>query len=143
VGVVTDMGQVATSPSCIVRDEDALANVVRSQVDVILSEGAAVLNAADPQVVKLAELSDGGVIFYALDEHNPVMEAAPRAGGERVAFLRDQHIVLARALKTAAAGPGQAEAGHRKHPPACWPRSRLLGPPPDLRRLRASTCRPI
>jgi cyanophycin synthetase len=42
-----------------VRDDDALANVVRSQVDVVLSDGAAVLNAADPEVVKLAELSDG------------------------------------------------------------------------------------
>jgi cyanophycin synthetase len=53
-----------------------------------------VLNAADPQVAKLAELSDGAVIFYALDEHNAVLQQHRAAGG-RVAFLRDQHIVLA------------------------------------------------
>jgi cyanophycin synthetase len=68
--------------------------VVRSQVDVILSEGAAVLNAADPEVVKLAELSDGRVIFYAMDESNPVM-VEHRAAGERVVFARNNHIVLA------------------------------------------------
>jgi cyanophycin synthetase len=34
VGVVTDMGQVADVADLYVRDEDALYNVVRSQVDV-------------------------------------------------------------------------------------------------------------
>ncbi len=100
VGVVTGMGQVADVEDLYVRDEDALFNVVRSQVDVVLSEGAAVLNAADPQVVQLAELSDGGVIFYALDENNDILKQH-RAGGGRVAFLRDQHIVLAQGSEEA------------------------------------------
>jgi cyanophycin synthetase len=100
VGVVTGMGQVAEVEDLYVRDEDALFNVVRSQVDVVLSEGAAVLNAADPQVVKLAELSDGGVIFYALDENNAVLQQHRAAGG-RVAFLRDQHVVLAQGAEEA------------------------------------------
>jgi cyanophycin synthetase len=94
VGVVTDMGQLDSVAEFHIRDEEALANVVRSQVDVILSEGTAVLNAADPEVVKLAELSDGRVIFYAMDESNPVM-ARHRASGERVVFARDRHIMLA------------------------------------------------
>ena len=100
VGVVTGMGQVADVEDLYVRDEDALFNVVRSQVDVVLSDGAAVLNAADPQVVKLAELSDGAVIFYALDESNEVLQQH-RAGGGRVAFVRDQHIVLAQGTEDA------------------------------------------
>ncbi len=100
VGVVTDMGRVADVEDLYVRDEDALFNVVRSQVDVVLSEGAAVLNAADPQVVQLAELSDGAVIFYAADENNDVLKQH-RAGGGRVAFLRDQHIVLAQGSEDA------------------------------------------
>jgi cyanophycin synthetase len=94
VGVVTDLGSVADVADLYVRDEDALFNVVRSQVDVVLADGAAVLNAADPQVAKLAELSDGGVIFYALDENNAVLKRH-RAEGCRVVFLRDQHIVMA------------------------------------------------
>lgn len=94
VGVVTDMGRLNEVAEFHIDDQDALFNVVRSQVDVILSSGAAVLNAADPEVVKLAELSDGRVIFYAMDETNPVM-AQHRASGERVVFARDNHIMLA------------------------------------------------
>lgn len=94
VGVVTDMGRLNDVAEFHIDDQDALFNVVRSQVDVILSSGAAVLNAADPEVVKLAELSDGRVIFYGMDETNPVM-AQHRASGERVVFARDNHIMLA------------------------------------------------
>jgi cyanophycin synthetase len=94
VGIVTGMGSVADVEDLYVRDEDALYNVVRSQVDVVLAEGATVLNAADPQVVELAELSDGAVAFYALDEANPVLQRHRAAGG-RVSFVRDGHIVLA------------------------------------------------
>jgi cyanophycin synthetase len=94
VGVVTDMGSVADVADLYVRDDDALFNVVRSQVDVVLAEGAAVLNAAAPEVAQLADLCDGAVLFYALDERNAVLQAH-RAGGGRVAFVRDDHLVLA------------------------------------------------
>ena len=94
VGIVTDMGNVADVADLYVRDEDALFNVVRSQVDVVLARGAAVLNAADAEVAKLAELSDGAVVFYALDEANAVLKQH-RLDGGRVVFVRDGHIVLA------------------------------------------------
>ncbi|PQO96554.1 cyanophycin synthetase [Massilia phosphatilytica] len=94
VGIVTDIGNVADVADLYVRDDDALVNVVRSQVDVVLSDGAAVLNAADERVAALAELSDGAVLFYAQDEANATL-AAHRAGGGRVAFVRNGHIVLA------------------------------------------------
>jgi cyanophycin synthetase len=94
VGIVTDMGNVADVADMYVRDEDALTNVVRSQVDVVLADGAAVLNAADPRVAALAELCDGAVLFYARDEANDVLRAHRAAGG-RVAFVRGGHIVLA------------------------------------------------
>jgi cyanophycin synthetase len=94
VGIVTDLGDVADVADLYVRDDDALYNVVRSQVDVVLSDGAAVLNAHDPRVAALAELSDGAVLFYARDEANETL-AAHRAAGGRVAFVRNGHIVLA------------------------------------------------
>ncbi len=116
VGVVTDMGQLADVAEFHIDGEEALANVVRSQVDVILSEGAAVLNAADPEVVKLAELSDGRVIFYAMDESNPVM-VRHRAGGERVVFARDNHIVLAEGeAETRLLDLGKIKPATVKHP---------------------------
>jgi cyanophycin synthetase len=94
VGVVTDLEGAAELGDHYIRDQDDMANVVRAQVDVILPDGAAVLNAADPAVAALAELCDGRVIFYALDEHNEVM-ARHRAAGERIAFVRDGRMVLA------------------------------------------------
>ena len=116
VGVVTDMGQLDDVAEFHIDDQDALANVVRSQVDVILSNGAAVLNAADPEVVKLAELSDGRVIFYAMDESNPVM-ARHRAGGERIVFARDNHIMLAEGkVETRLLDLGRIKPATVKHP---------------------------
>jgi cyanophycin synthetase len=41
---------------------------VRTQVDVVLPNGAAVLNADDPLVAKMAELCDGEVIFFSRNE---------------------------------------------------------------------------
>lgn len=94
VGVVTDMDGIEDLADFHIRDEDAMRNVIRSQVDVILPSGVAVLNAANERVADLADLSDGGVIFYAVDEHNPVL-AAHRAAGKQVVFARDGRIVLA------------------------------------------------
>jgi cyanophycin synthetase len=94
VGVVTDLGDAADLGEFYIRDQADLTNVVRSQIDVVLSDGAAVLNAADPAVVELAELCDGRVIFYAQDEHNGTM-ARHRAAGERIVFVREGRIVLA------------------------------------------------
>lgn len=94
VGVVTDMDGIEDVAEFYIRDHDAMRNVIRSQVDVILPDGVAVLNAANDTVAGLAELCDGSVIFYAADEHNPIL-AAHRATGERVVFARDGRIVLA------------------------------------------------
>jgi len=99
VGIVTDMEGLADVAEFHIQDQDALRNVIRSQVDVVLSEGTAVLNAAIDAVAALAELSDGRVIFYALDENNPVV-ANHRAQGERVVFVRDNRIVLAEGFDT-------------------------------------------
>lgn len=99
VGIVTDMEGLADVAEFHINDQDALRNVIRSQVDVVLSEGTAVLNAAIDAVAALAELSDGRVIFYALDEDNPVI-ANHRAQGERVVFVRDNRIVLAEGFDT-------------------------------------------
>ncbi len=94
VGIVTDMDGVEDLAEFYLRDADDLARVVRSQVDVVLPDGVAVLNAADAAVAELAELCDGSVIFYAADEHLDVM-ASHRATGERIAFVRGGAIVLA------------------------------------------------
>jgi len=94
VGVVTDVSGFEALAEFYIDNLDKLYNVVRTQVDVVLPQGTAVLNAADPQVVEMAHLCDGKVIFYGLD---PQLEAITthRASGERVLFVHNGHIVLA------------------------------------------------
>lgn len=93
VGVVTDVGHTESLNAFDILDAEQVFKVARTQVDVVLPSGTAVLHAADPQVVEMAELCDGKVIFYALDPALPAI-AQHRAAGEKVVFVRDDHIVL-------------------------------------------------
>ena len=93
VGVVLNIDPSATFPEYAIYDEDQLFSIVRTQVDVVLPNGAAVLNADDPLVAKMAELSDGEVIFFSHNEANPLIEDHLKQGG-RAVVVRDQEIVL-------------------------------------------------
>jgi cyanophycin synthetase len=94
VGIVTDVGGHGELAEFYISDEDDMYGVLRTQVDVVLPDGAAVLNAAEPQVVEMAELCDGAVIFYGLDEQLPAI-VEHRQDGERAVFLRASGFVLA------------------------------------------------
>jgi len=97
VGVVSEIEQNLKNVHLkehYITDQDRMFNVVRTQVDVILPSGVAVLNADDERIAGMAELCDGKVIFYSMDHHLPVL-AKHRAAGERVVFLRNNSIVLA------------------------------------------------
>jgi cyanophycin synthetase len=87
VGVVTDAGDFDELAEFHIDSADRLYGVLRTQVDVILPSGVAVLNAADAQVVDMARLCDGEVIFYGIDEHLPAI-AEHRQDSERVVFHR-------------------------------------------------------
>jgi len=104
VGVVTDLDGHTELADFYIQDADHMYKVMRTQVDVILPDGVAVLNASEPAVVELAELCDGKVIFYALDATLPVI-VKHREDGERVVFVRDQHIVLAKGAEETALLP--------------------------------------
>jgi len=94
VGVVTDVGWEPGLQDFDILDAEQNFKVARTQVDVVLPTGTAVLNAADEQVVEMAELCDGKVIFYGMDASMPAI-AEHQQAGERVVFLRDGIIVLA------------------------------------------------
>jgi cyanophycin synthetase len=66
----------------------------RTQVDVVLRNGYAVLNAADPAVAELAELCDGEVIFFAADPGCPAL-ATHLDAGKRGVYVQDGRIMLA------------------------------------------------
>lgn len=104
VGVVTDLGDYAALSDFYIDHPDKLYSVMRTQVDVILPHGSAVLNAADPQVADMAPLCDGQVIFYALNPDIEVLAAHQTAGGQ-VVFLQEGHLLLAQGRETVARLP--------------------------------------
>ena len=95
VGVVTDLDDVQGLAQHDVHNVDQLYRVLRTQVDVVLPDGVAVLNADDARVVEMAELCDGDVIFYGRDPASPVLERHRAAGQRTVSIAEDGALVLA------------------------------------------------
>ena len=94
VGIVTNLDPAETLPDLDIHDSEQLARVVRTQVDVVLPEGFAVLNADSPSVADMASLCDGDVILHGCDEHIPAIQAH-LARGRRAVFARGGIIILA------------------------------------------------
>ncbi len=68
-------------------------SIYRTQVDVVLPSGHAVLNAADPLVADFAELCDGEVIFFTADP-SCLKLAEHFAAGKRGVTVSDGRIIL-------------------------------------------------
>lgn len=95
VGVVTDMDGFETLAEFDIQEQAQMTKVLRTQVDVVLEQGAAVLNAAEPQVAELAPLCDGDVILYAADANLPAIIAHRAENQGRAVLLLDGKVVLA------------------------------------------------
>jgi len=78
-----------------IRDIEQMPRVMRTQVDVVLPDGASVLNADVEQVTDMARLSDGEVILYSLLAEDNEAVVAHRAEGGRAVLLRASRVVLA------------------------------------------------
>ncbi|PUE15873.1 cyanophycin synthetase [Limnohabitans sp. MMS-10A-160] len=98
VGIVTSMPKAAPLEDLYPGPDDKMPSYIRTQIDLVLSNGYAVLNAADEAVADLAQYSDGGVILYAPDEFEARL-SAHRAEGGRVGFWRDGQLILAEGSK--------------------------------------------
>ena len=108
VGIVTDFELRDAHREALARFDiaggDQLTKVLRTQVDVVLDDGAAVLHAADERVAALAQFSDGDVVLYGLDGNLPALQRHREQGGGggeqgsrggRAVFLRGGAVVLA------------------------------------------------
>ncbi|NWG88121.1 MAG: cyanophycin synthetase [Hydrogenophilaceae bacterium] len=95
VGVVTDIPGPEGFGEYYLQEPEQMYNVLRTQVDVVLAEGAAVLNADLPEVARMAELSDGEVIFYSLGPDSATL-AEHRSGGGWALFPRGTQVHLAK-----------------------------------------------
>ena len=94
VGVVTSLDPNDTVPECAIVEPEHIYNVMRTQVDLVLPTGAAILNADDEAVAKMAELSDGEVIFISKYGQNETTQKHLAQGGKAI-FTENEQIVLA------------------------------------------------
>ncbi|WP_027014126.1 cyanophycin synthetase [Comamonas composti] len=95
VGVVTDMDGYESLADHDVLDQERMTRVLRTQIDVVLDEGAGVLNADIAQVADLARLCDGEVLFYSTSADNPLIAEHCSKPEGRAVFVRKQQVVLA------------------------------------------------
>lgn len=94
VGVVTDIEPERHYGKYYIETPEQVFNVLRTQVDVVLPDGVAVLNGSDPQVVEMASLCDGEVMFFGTDPGMPAI-SEHLAQGKRAVIVRDGFLVLA------------------------------------------------
>ena len=94
VAVVTNIGMGDHLGLNYISTVEDLAVVKRVVVQNVAPHGTAVLNAADPMCVQMADACPGSVTFFASDRHRPVI-ATRRAQGHRVVYVADGHIVAA------------------------------------------------
>ena len=93
VAIVTNIGEADHLGQQYIDSPREMFKVKRTPVDVVMPNGMAVLNATDPLVVEMKELSAGGVTFFAIDPDHPVIREH-REIGKRVVFVRNGHVVL-------------------------------------------------
>ena len=93
VGVVTNIEPEKHFGDYYLETPEQVYNVLRTQVDVVLSDGVAVLNAEDALVVQMAELCDGEVILFAQDAKLAVVKAHLQTGG-RAVVLNNGRLAL-------------------------------------------------
>lgn len=84
VGVVLNIDPLKLFPEHNISEEDQLFNVVRTQVDVVLPTGTSVLNADDPMIVKMAELSKGEVMYFSQEPDSPVVTVHQEKDGRSI-----------------------------------------------------------
>ena len=94
VGVITNLLPEQHYGEAYIDSPEQVYNVLRTQVDVVLSGGKAVLNAGYPLLAEMAELCDGEVIFFAQNADLPVIVAHIKENGQAVLVV-DDRIVLA------------------------------------------------
>ena len=115
IGVVTDLGGASALAEFDITGDDQMFKVMRSQVDVVLPGGAAILNADDPQVADMKTLCDGEVIFYSAHPDTPAL-AAHRAENGRALFVREDQVVLVtRNVETLLPGLGKLTSWRERH----------------------------
>jgi cyanophycin synthetase len=95
VGIVSSLDVNDTAPESSITEPEQIYNVMRTQVDVVLPNGTAVLNADDERIATMAELCDGDVMYFSRHGQNEICRQHLEQG-QCVVYANNQGIVLAR-----------------------------------------------
>jgi cyanophycin synthetase len=95
VAVVTNIGEGDHLGLNYITSVEDLAILKRVIVQNVAPTGAAVLNAADPMVAKMGDKCSGRVIFFAQNQHHPVI-TAHRAKNKKVIYFDGTYIVASK-----------------------------------------------
>ena len=115
VGIVTDLNGAAGLAEFDITEDDQMFRVMRSQVDVVLPGGAAVLNAVHAGLAQMQPLCDGEVIFYGSHPDDTAI-AAHRSEGGRALYLRQGQVMLATGgAETLLPGLGKLASWRKRH----------------------------
>lgn len=93
LGIVTGVPEPQGLEDHHILTRDQMRTVLRCQVDVVLPNGCAVLNADDDVCASLAELCDGDVVFYSAMAEHPLMSEHCDSG-RRFLLVQEGQIVL-------------------------------------------------
>ena len=94
IGIVTNIDVARHIGRHYIDTPEQVFNILRTQVDLVLKTGAAILNAREPELVEMADLCDGEVIFFAHDPSLPVI-TEHLEHGKRAVIVRYGQIMLA------------------------------------------------
>ncbi|MFB0937176.1 MAG: cyanophycin synthetase [Propionivibrio sp.] len=94
IGIVTNIDVDRHIGRHYIDTPEQVFNILRTQVDLVLKTGAAILNAREPELVKMADLCDGEVILFAYDPSLPVI-TEHLEHGKRAVIVRYGQIMLA------------------------------------------------
>ncbi len=94
VGLVTALALDENLARFGIQDVEQLTRLLRTQIDVVLPQGIAVLNADDADVLALATFADGEVLIYSRDAQAPAVIDA-LAQGRRAVYHDADELVFA------------------------------------------------
>ena len=111
IGVITNIDVEHHIEPMYINTPEKVYNVLRTQVDLVLKTGAAVLNAREPLLMEMAPLCDGEVILFSSDPDLPSV-VTHREQGQRAVIVRFGQIMLA-------SGQGEATLARLMDVPLC------------------------
>lgn len=94
VGIITNVDWTQNLAAHEIVDDADLINLYRTQMDVVLPQGTAVLNADDARVIGLAQFCDGRITLFSRHAELPAL-VAHIASGQRGVFIERGQLVLA------------------------------------------------